>query len=210
MLRLIDRRSRLAALATMTVLVLDTGCGGEAQPDAGTSPAPVTDPSGQPEAGANAAPNATDIAFAGDMIPHHQQAIEMSDLAADRAGGAEVKELAGRIRQAQDPEITQMSTWLREWGQPVPSAGPGGGHDAHHGMPGMMSADEMADLMAASGADFDRMFLEMMIRHHEGAIEMAEVVRRDGVHQGVRELANSVATSQSAEITEMRDMLGAG
>lgn len=194
MFRSINRRLALVALAVAGALLL-AGCG-EDSTESGDS--------GGPDAATH---NEADIAFAAGMIPHHQQALEMAEVAAERAADPKVKDLAGRIEKAQDPEIEQMSGWLREWGQPVPT--PGGGHAGHSGMPGMMSDAEMGSLMKASGADFDRMFLEMMIRHHEGAIEMAKEEQTKGANAEAKRLAGSIATSQSAEIEEMRDLLDA-
>lgn len=197
-----DGRARFAAAVSATALSagLVAGCGaaGEAVPPTATAPA---------ESVAAHTPNGTDVAFARDMIPHHRQAIEMADLAADRAGSAEVRTLADRIRQAQDPEITQMAGWLTEWGQPLPGPGQHTGQDEHHGMPGMMTGTEMATLAGAAGAEFDRLFLDMMIRHHEGAVRMAEILRSDGVHPAVRQLAEAISTSQQSEIDEMRGLL---
>jgi uncharacterized protein (DUF305 family) len=153
--------------------------------------------------------NAADVTFATNMIPHHQQALEMAEFAATKAANAQVKELAGRIQKAQDPEIATMSGWLREWGQPVPTASGSGGHagTGHSGMPGMMSDQEMKDLMAASGADVDRMFLQMMVRHHQGAIEMALTEQQRGKYPDAKKLAEKIAADQTAEINEMQDLL---
>jgi uncharacterized protein (DUF305 family) len=199
----VRRQLRFAAAMSAAVMAaaLVAGCGG----DSGAATPPTT--SGSPDSAAGVTPNATDVAFARDMIPHHRQAIEMADLAADRAASAEVRALAGQIRQAQDPEIVQMAGWLTQWGQPVPGAGQHAGQDDHHGMPGMMTADEMAALHAAAGAEFDRLFLDMMIRHHEGAVQMAGILRADGVHPAVRQLAETIAASQQAEINQMREIL---
>lgn len=194
MFRSTNRRLALVALALAGALSL-AGCG---DTSTGSNDADRSDA---------ASHNGADVAFATGMIPHHQQALEMAEVAAERATDPKVKDLANRIEKAQDPEIEQMSGWLREWGQPVPT--PGGGHAGHSGMPGMMSDAEMGSLMKASGADFDRMFLEMMIRHHEGAIEMAKTEQTKGANAGAKRLAGSIATSQSAEIEEMRDLLDA-
>jgi uncharacterized protein (DUF305 family) len=101
-----------------------------------------------------------------------------------------------------------MSGWLRQWGQPVPSPNAGhGGHGNHTGMPGMMNDQEMDDLMAASGTNFDRMFLQMMIRHHQGAIEMANAEQQHGQDPRAKQLAAKIASDQAAEIKEMQDLL---
>lgn len=194
MFRSTNRRLGLVALAVAGALLL-AGCGEDSTESKDT---------GGPD---TASHNEADVAFATGMIPHHQQALELAEVAAERAADPKVKDLAGRIEKAQDPEIEQMSDWLRDWGQPVPT--PGGGHAGHSGMPGMMSDAEMGSLMKASGAEFDRMFLEMMIRHHEGAIEMAKAEQTKGANAEAKQLAGSIATSQSAEIEEMRDLLDA-
>ena len=161
--------------------------------------------------------NDQDVAFATEMIPHHTQAVEMADLAADRAGSQEVKDLAEEISAAQGPEIEQMSAWLEEWGEDVPDTsmdGDMGGMD--HGdsgamgeMPGMMSSDEMDDLEASSGDTFDKMFLTMMIEHHEGAIEMAQTQQSEGEYPNAIEMAETIEETQTEEIQVMEQLLAA-
>ncbi len=151
-----------------------------------------------------------DVTFALDMIPRHQQAIEMADLAESRAESQEVKALATDIEAAQGPEIETLTGWLESWGEDVPDEGMSGmdhGDMSSDDMGGMMTADEMADLDTASGAEFDQMFLTMMIEHHEGAIEMAEVELDEGEHAGTLDLAESIIESQRAEIELMESML---
>lgn len=147
--------------------------------------------------------NDADVEFVQGMIPHHEQAVVMADLADDRAESPEVTDLAERIKDAQDPEIDQMTGWLEEWGQEVPE-----GTD-HGGMDGMMSDDDMASLEDASGAEFDEMFLTMMIEHHEGAIAMAETELEDGQNADAKELAQTIVDAQQAEIDEMQGILDA-
>lgn len=149
--------------------------------------------------------NDADVAFATDMITHHRQAVEMAELAGTRAKSAQVKDLAAQIKQAQDPEIQQMSAWLTDWGMPVP--GDHGGMDMSGSMPGMMSSQEMGDLMDASGAEFDEMFLTMMIAHHQGAIEMAQAEQGDGVNADAVALAAQVEQAQTEEIATMQALL---
>ena len=144
--------------------------------------------------------------FARMMIPHHRQAVEMSKLAEDRASDARVTSLARRIEAAQAPEIRTMSDWLGAWGERVPEASPAPAH--RHAMPGMMSPEEMKRLAGLSGRAFDRAFLTMMIRHHEGAVTMARDELRSGVYGPARRLAESIISSQSAEIAEMKRILG--
>ena len=201
--RHLPRRFAVAATALFAAVVLAACGGGDHNMDGNNHGG------AQPTASvpSNAAFNAADVAFATDMIPHHQQALEMARTAETRASNAQVKDLAARIEKAQDPEIATMSTWLRQWGQPLPSGSPGMGHGPHAGMPGMMTDQEMRDLMAASGKDFDRMFLRMMIRHHQGAIEMATTEQQRGQNQQAKQLAEKIAADQAAEVKQMRDLL---
>ena len=149
--------------------------------------------------------NAADVAFAQGMIPHHEQAVEMAEAAESRAESAEVKDLAERIAAAQGPEISQMRGWLEDWDQ-----GEGDGSMGDMGsMPGMMDDGDMGQMMDASGADFDEMFLEGMIRHHEGAVEMATDQLEDGKSSEALALATEIIAAQEAEIEEMQALLDA-
>jgi uncharacterized protein (DUF305 family) len=154
--------------------------------------------------------NDADVQFAQRMIPHHQQAIEMSDLALANATSPHVIDLASRIKAAQDPEIKQMTGWLNEWGKPVETSDDVSGMDHGSGgdTMGMMTDAEMAQLQAATGAQLDQMFLEMMVRHHEGAIEMAKEAQSEGKFPEARRMADSIVTSQQAEIDEINTLLG--
>jgi uncharacterized protein (DUF305 family) len=164
--------------------------------------------------GAQGSHNAQDVSFAQGMIPHHRQAVAMAGLAASRAKSQQVKDLADKIKQAQDPEINTMSGWLKAWGAKVPDAGMEGMGDMegmdHSGspMPGMMSDDEMDKLKGSSGDAFDKAFLRMMIGHHEGAIAMARTEQAKGSYGPATTMAKSIVTSQSSEITGMDKMLG--
>lgn len=145
-----------------------------------------------------------DLMFAVMMIPHHQQAIDMSELALERSGDAELRALAEQIRDAQAPEIEQMQGWLDDAGV---DASPGlEAPEMGMGM-GMLSDDELAELEQATGSEFDRQWLEHMIAHHEGAIRMTRMVR-DSSNDEVRALADSIVESQTAEIEQMEEMLG--
>lgn len=182
------------------------------------------DDNGTPEAGTNGAAESTDdsatdadvkdadIAFARDMIPHHQQALEMARMAPDHTDDPEILQLAAKIEAAQDPEIEQMTGWLEEWGDQAPPTSMDHG-DMGHGtdaeMPGMMTAEEMTELDGLQGADWDRMLLAMMIRHHEGAIEMARTQLTEGQDPDVTALAEQVVADQEAEIDEMTTLLEA-
>lgn len=168
------------------------------------------------ETSASAEFNDADVTFAQDMIPHHEQAVEMADLALDKADADEVKALAEQIKGAQDPEIQTMKGFLEDWGQKEgeePDDMDDMGHSddsAESGdasETGMMSDDEMADLEAASGAAFDKAFLEMMVEHHKGAISMSETERADGESADAKELAGQIIEAQEAEIAEMETLL---
>lgn len=145
------------------------------------------------------------------MIPHHRQALEMAELAADRAASAQVKDLAARVEKAQDPEIKTMSGWLKSWGEEVPEAGesmPGMDHGTHSGMPGMMDDAEMTKLEKASGKEFDALFLNLMVEHHEGAVDMAETEKSKGAYEPATAMADDIVTAQTAEIEEMNKLVG--
>jgi uncharacterized protein (DUF305 family) len=151
-----------------------------------------------------------EVTFAQNMIPHHEQAVMMADVALDPAVGASeaVRDLATRIREAQGPEIEQMRGWLHAWGASEMEEMSHDEHDAH-GMQGMMSADEMAELEGMRGAEFDRMWMEMMIRHHEGAIAMAETARAEAALDDVKVLSDAIIKAQQDEIDEMQALLEA-
>jgi uncharacterized protein (DUF305 family) len=154
--------------------------------------------------------NDADVTFAQQMIPHHQQAIDMADLAESRAESQEVKDLAADIQAAQGPEIRTMTDWLESWGEDVPDEGTSGmdhGDMSSDNMGGMMTEDDMAALEATSGAEFDQMFLTMMIEHHEGAIEMATTEQSEGEFPEAVDMAEEIQTTQAEEIQTMRDLL---
>ncbi|MEV4462696.1 DUF305 domain-containing protein [Micromonospora echinofusca] len=203
--RTLARRAALAGVAVTTVLAL-AACGGDDHPSPGAGHG--TPGTGGPAATATgaAAFGDADAMFAQMMIPHHRQAVEMADLAPTRAADPEVKRLAVEIKAAQAPEIATMSGWLAAWGRPVPS--PGGMPHMDHGMPGMMSDADMTKLAAATGREFDRQFLTMMIAHHEGAITMARDELARGVNAEAKALAQQIVGTQQAEIDTMRKILG--
>jgi len=182
-------RRTLAALALFTLVA--AGCGSDDK-DTSTTAAEHND---------------ADVAFAKDMVPHHEQAVEMSDMALQKAENVKVKELATRIKAAQGPEIKQMKGWLKDWGESADDMGD------HSGMPGMdmngmMTDAEMKELGAASGAAFDKLFLEGMIRHHEGAVTMSQDELAKGKFPEAKTLAQQIIDSQNAEIAEMKALLG--
>ena len=137
--------------------------------------------------------------FAQMMIPHHQQAVEMSTLAETRASSAEVKKLAAQIKAEQAPEIAQMTKWLTDSNSPTSM-----GHDM--GMNGMLDDDQMRALEAASGAEFDRLYLQGMIEHHKGAIQMAQMVINSS-NAEAKALGTAIVDSQSKQIQYMESLL---
>lgn len=145
--------------------------------------------------------NAADVMFAQMMVPHHTQAIEMSDMILKKQGiPAEVAALATRIKAAQAPEIETMNGWLRDWNQPT--AMPSG-----YGMEGMMSEDDMTKLATAQGVEAAKLFLSQMIAHHEGAITMAKTETASGKNADAIQLSKDIVKAQESEIKEMQQLL---
>lgn len=231
MTRILLRRALVAGVSLTAAVVL-AGCGNDDRNATGgdhgaTVPAP--------SATIATAHNAADVMFAQMMIPHHQQAMAMADLVATRANDQQVKQLAAQIKGAQAPEIATMSGWLSAWGASMPtsaatgtttpgikhgssgmpgmnhggSAGPtaSGMPGMDHSMPGMMSDADMSRLTTASGRDFDKQFLTMMIAHHEGAITMARDEVAQGANSDAKALAERISTTQQAEIDTMKALL---
>lgn len=151
--------------------------------------------------------NDADVAFAQQMIAHHQQAVQMSEMA-EGVGSPRLLQLTRRIKAAQAPEIARMKGWLAEWDEP---AAPHGQMPGMHGMsghvPGMMSNGDMRRLRHTSGAAYDRLWLRMMIAHHRGAIDMAKAEIADGENPDAVALAHAIVKAQDAEITEIQGML---
>ena len=152
--------------------------------------------------------NDADVTFAQSMIVHHEQAVEMATMAEERASSPEVKQLAEKIAAAQGPEIDTMTGWLEDWGQEVSSDSMSGMDDSGSDMSGMMSDDDMESLGAATGTEFDQMFLTMMIEHHTGAIEMAQTEQQDGENPDAVALAEKIEADQTAEKAQMEDLVG--
>jgi uncharacterized protein (DUF305 family) len=168
-----------------------------------------------PQAAASA--STADVSFAQLMIPHHQQAVQMADLALTTANSPDVKRLAEQIKAAQGPEITKMESWLAGWGADdqmhgmdpsAPANGDMGGMDMGGlSASGMMSRQDLDTLSTAAGADFDRMWLQMMIAHHRGAVIMAQQVLDTTSNPDVKGLAQAVVDGQTTEIDTMQQLL---
>ena len=198
-----------AAIAAAITL---TGCGSgttTAGTDHGSAAgtASASAPSGSATAAAGEH-NAADTMFAQMMIPHHAQAVEMSDIMLAKKGiTPKVTALAQKIKAAQAPEIETMTGWLKGWNEPTPAAG---GHDmSTHGagMGGMMSDDDMKKLDAAQGTEAAKLFLTQMTAHHQGAIMMAKTEETGGQNADAVALARTIVTAQQKEIQEMKDLL---
>jgi uncharacterized protein (DUF305 family) len=200
------RRTRLGGATALAALTLAAGCGddtGMPGMDHGAANAPTT------AASSSAASefNDSDIVFAQMMIPHHQQAVQMADLAATRAKDPELKSLAAQIKAAQAPEISTMTGWLTAWGRPTAPPAASGGHDHGGSMPGMMSAQDMDALTSAADTEFDRKFAQMMIAHHNGALEMAKTEQASGANLQAKELAAQIEKSQAAEVKQLQSIV---
>ncbi len=168
--------------------------------------------------------NSADVDFATAMIPHHAQALQMALLAQDRPLPDEVRALVDQVQAAQTPEVETMTTWLTDWDKEIPATSmdhANAGHDMDdmddmdgdapaHDMPGMMSGEQLKELEDASDADFAKLWMTMMIEHHEGAITMARTEQADGRFADAIALARSIAESQAAEIAMMEDLLAKG
>jgi uncharacterized protein (DUF305 family) len=232
------RSRALLTVPVLGLALLASACGGNASSGAGTTKASVTPgmssgssgtssgssmpgtSSGQsmptmtsyppisPGPTATGTHNPADVEFASGMIPHHGQAVMMSDLLLARGRNLKVKALAQQIKQEQTLEISALAGWLKGWGAAVPdpyasmseeTAGPGRN--------GMMSNAQMRQLESATGTSADKVFLTLMPEHHQGAIDMAKTELIKGVNPEARKLARSIITRQSAEIVEMKTML---
>lgn len=174
---------RIKSLLLLPVVLLLVGC----SQLFGSSAPPVDQAIGEKEQ-----------MFAQMMIPHHEQALEMADLVQSRTDNPEIIALAEKIRAGQDPEIKVMESWL--------GAHAGHGDHAGHTMDGMLTDEEMAALAATSGVEFEKLFLEGMIKHHEGALEMLSML--DGTTSyDAQKLKEQIDAAQRAEIAQMKELL---
>ncbi|MGW1230067.1 DUF305 domain-containing protein [Streptomyces sp. NPDC001478] len=176
------------------------GAGSVVAPGRPGEPARTLSPSQAAKEAAVDSPNTADVRYVRRMILHHTQALEMTALVPSRARSSSVKRLAARITAAQRPEIGAMEGWLSRHGKDEKAAG----HDDHAAMPGMATAAQLEELRAAKGAAFDRLFLDLMITHHQGAVTMATEVLSQGNNVQVEEMADDVVAQQTSEIGRMR------
>ena len=201
----------VAALAAVAAIGACSNSATEQSPSASASSAA---PAQSSAAAPAAAHNQADMMFAHMMIPHHQQAVEMSDMILAKQGiDPRVIDLANQIKAAQGPEVTKMQGWLQQWGMQMSgmpaSPGMGGmpGMDDMPGMQGMMSPADMQALRSAQGVEASRLFLTQMIEHHRGAITMAQNEIKNGQSPDAIALAKSIETSQQKEIDTMNQIL---
>ena len=208
-------RRTIAAGTLLAVTATLSACGSDDGSTTGSASSGSS--SASPSSATSEEFNEADVTFASQMIVHHASAVHMAKMVDDKEVGPEVARLADAIEAAQTPEIEQMSSWLEEWGEPVPDV-----RDMMSGMdgmdmgdmdmgdmdmPGMMSAEDMSALAAAKGAEFETMWLQMMVEHHQGAVEMAETEQTDGQHPPAIDLAKQIESSQTEEIADMESML---
>ncbi|TRW45742.1 DUF305 domain-containing protein [Georgenia yuyongxinii] len=200
-------KRKISAIVVTLGLALTLAACGDSTEDATPAGSAATSASTS-SSDVDAAHNDADTEFAQMMIVHHQGAIEMADLAVEKAESEEVRSLAEGISAAQGPEIDQMTSWLEAWGE---ETSPMGGHDGmdHGGMDmnGMSQDAAMGHLGGQSGTEFDNNFLELMIAHHEGAVEMAQTELDNGENAEALELARKIIDDQEAEIAEMESLL---
>lgn len=242
---MMKRSLSLATLSLAAALTL-SACGTDDGSTAGTGTGSTDTSSSAPAAPATSAPggaspsgdatastrsdpaadehNAADVMFAQMMLPHHEQAVEMSELMLAKDGvSPEIADLASRIKAAQGPEMDTMKSWLEMWDSPMGGEGGHGmgsmGSDSGSmgnmdgmgmdgmGMGGMMSEDQMAELESADAPEASRMFLESMTAHHEGAIDMARTEIDNGEYPDALAMAETIVETQQAEIEEMKGLL---
>lgn len=214
--------THVAAVFAMAVLGACSSAQHQSIQSSSKPPNPVV-MKGDSAAIANAKPDKTryqatqaDINFMSGMIHHHSQAIVMAKMAPTHGANSSIQTLAGRIINAQTDEINIMSMWLRDHNQPVPTPNPKGmtmkmgGEEHVMLMPGMLTEEQMAQLDAAKGTDFDKTFLTLMIQHHTGAVSMVKELFNTygaGLDETVFKLASDVNTDQTTEIARMQRML---
>jgi uncharacterized protein (DUF305 family) len=192
-------KRRLLVLTTVVAM----GCVGLAA--CGDGDRADSDSSTSDNANSDATWNDADVAFVQGMIPHHEQAVEMSNMMTGRTVSNSTAALAEQIRAAQTTEVALMQGFLAEWGVELD---PHAGHSGDHSMgEGMMSDEQLDELESAGGVDFERMWLTMMLEHHQGAVAMANTVLSGGSDPRVRTLAEGIVAAQQAEIAQIEALL---
>jgi uncharacterized protein (DUF305 family) len=186
-----------ALAAAITLVGCSTGDSGSSRGDSSSPPGASS------SAIAADQHNEADVIFVQTMIPHHEQAVDMTAMLLGKSGvSPEVEALAKQIKAAQQPEIDMMNTWLEAWGRIQMSEGP-----HHSGEGGIMTEEKMQELDEANGPDGQRLYLEGMIRHHQGAITTAQIEINSGKNPDAITLAKDIADSQQKEVDAMRELL---
>lgn len=200
-------KTRMTAVGgALALAVVLSACASQESEPGPSSPSSVSSESAAPSV--DDSHNEADVTFTQNMVVHHEGAIVMANLAGRTASTAEVKTLADRIAAAQEPEILEMQSWLVAWGaQSAADVDMDGMEMDGMDMGGLSQEEAMAELKAVTGTEFDRRFLELMVEHHEGAIEMSQSQLAAGGNPGALELAQSIMDAQEAEITEMEQLL---
>jgi uncharacterized protein (DUF305 family) len=198
----------VAALAALAAAVALSSCSGSSSSGGQTNHATSAQ---NTESSVRVLPaaihNADDVSFAQKMIPHHQQAVDMAAMVRVNTGNPDVIALASHIKADQQPEIQAFTAWLVQWGQEVP---PPGGHAGHAGMgmDGMVDPATMNKLQSLKGADFDTLWMQAMIGHHQGAVTMSQAEIAHGQNPDVISMAKLIVTAQQKEIDYMKHLLG--
>ncbi|MCJ1702039.1 DUF305 domain-containing protein [Rathayibacter festucae] len=204
------KRTLLASTLALATAITLTACsdsssgsgGMEGMDHGGSSSSASAAPSSSSTAAAEVDFNDQDVMFAQMMKPHHEQAVEMSDMILAKDGiSTDVTDLATQIKEAQGPEISQLEEWLTAWGAEDSMSG------MDHSMDGMMSDEDMSALESATGAEAEKLFLEQMMMHHEGAVEMAQTEVDKGQNADAIEMAEMIVQTQTEEIATMQDLL---
>lgn len=199
----VSRAAGFGVVALLTAAACSSAPTGT-QPTAGAPPPATSNAS---------AHNAVDVAFAQQMIPHHRQAITMAGLAPARTANAKVRDLASQIATDQAQEIATLNSWLQTW-HAAPAEDDSSGSSATGGMDraamvGMASNQQMSQLVKGSGPAFDRLFIQLMIAHHQGAVQMATRELSAGRNPDAIHLATLIQRNQTAQIATMRQLLAA-
>ena len=192
--------------------LLLAGCTPSEQPSnkppvPGTPPPATAQAAGGEHGAEDAEPTGTDQEFAQQMLAHHRQAIDLAVLASKNGESSQVKDLATRIQQGQQPEIDQIKVWLGLTGGQKPGSAPEDSGE-HADMPGMQSPQKMQQLSQMRGADFDRAWSQVMVDHHQGALQMARTELEEGAAPQMRQIAEKVIATQQAEIDDLKKLAG--
>ena len=214
-------RAVVAPLAVAAALALGACGASPAATEVTDTPSAAADEAQAPAGSYNQA----DVTFVTRMLPHHEQAVELADLALELSENQEVLDLAERVKAAQDPEIDTLNQWLDGWGPaataaPAPAPAPAPADPAAPAPPadpaapavpaapaspdGMLTTEQMDTLANSRGDQFDQLWIQMMIEHHQGAVALADAVLQSGENPEVKHLAQNTKRAQTAQVRELR------